>query len=325
MGSIAPAELSPDLRGARDCGLSRGTLDQVDRNDVPEVARDQGGVFTRQQAYDEGWTARKVRRRLTSRRWRVIAGIAVGPDHLVVSSWSLAFSAWLTWPGCVVSHEVAGWLHGLPVAPASHATVIVPRNIKVRGPNLIVRRQDLSAPDVGRLGGHPATTQRRTAFDLLAALPWPQTRSLWGWLTARRILDLSDLRSGIDGRRGMAGTPQLRRLLQVSATGAISPAEDVLHNIMQAAGLRGWRANVPVIVDGRVIAIVDVLFEGSRVVIEVDGWATHSSREAFHRDRVRQNDLVLAGYTVLRFTWQQLTHEPAAVVRAIRLAVARVA
>jgi very-short-patch-repair endonuclease len=166
---------------------------------------------------------------------------------------------------------------------------------------------------------------RRTAFDLLSTLPWTQARSLWGWLTARRILDLTDLRSGIAGRRGMAGTPQLRRLLHVSATGSISPAEDVVHGLMRAAGLRGWRANVPVMVNGRVIAIVDVLFEAARLVLEIDGWATHSSREAFQRDRVRQNDLVLAGFTVLRFTWQQLTREPEAVIRAIRAALARAA
>jgi very-short-patch-repair endonuclease len=295
----------------------------MDPSDRPAVAGDQGGVFTRQQAYDEGWTARQVRRRLTARRWRVVAGIALGPDDLEVSSWTLAFSAWLTWPRCVVSHEVAGSLHGLPVSPTRRVAVIVPRNIKLSGPNLIVRRQDLPTADVGRLGGYPATTLRRTALDLLSALPWTQTRSLWGWLTARGILNLAGLRSGILGRRGMAGTPQLRRLLQVSATGAISPAEDLLHQLMRAAGLRGWRANVPVTVDGRVIAIVDVLFEASRVVIEVDGWATHSSREAFHGDRVRQNDLVLAGFTVLRFTWQQLTREPEAVIRAIRAALAR--
>ena len=67
---------------------------------------------------------------------------------------------------------------------------------------------------------------------------------------------------------------------------------------------------------------MDVLFEQERVVIEVDGYGTHSSREAFQRDRTRQNELVAAGYRVLRFTWDDLDRRPAAVIRQVRTALA---
>jgi very-short-patch-repair endonuclease len=56
------------------------------------------------------------------------------------------------------------------------------------------------------------------------------------------------------------------------------------------------------------------------VVCEVDGYEHHSGREAFTRDRERQNALVLAGWTVLRFTWEMLADE-GAVVDAVRAAV----
>jgi very-short-patch-repair endonuclease len=54
------------------------------------------------------------------------------------------------------------------------------------------------------------------------------------------------------------------------------------------------------------------------LAIEVDGWAWHHDVERFRRDRQRQNALVLAGWTVLRFTWHDLTQRPGEVVAEIR-------
>jgi len=59
---------------------------------------------------------------------------------------------------------------------------------------------------------------------------------------------------------------------------------------------------------------------GSR---RVDGWAWHVDVERFQADRRRQNRLVAAGWTVLRFTWHDLTGRPAEVIAEIRVAVAR--
>ncbi|MEO8687148.1 MAG: DUF559 domain-containing protein [Solirubrobacteraceae bacterium] len=68
---------------------------------------------------------------------------------------------------------------------------------------------------------------------------------------------------------------------------------------------------------------VDFLWPAQRLVIEVDGYAFHSTRAGFERDRLRDADLLAAGYRVLRFTWRQLTHEPAAVVASLAAALAR--
>lgn len=48
---------------------------------------------------------------------------------------------------------------------------------------------------------------------------------------------------------------------------------------------------------------VDFAWPEARLAVEVDGYATHSSVHAFQENRARQNDLVAAGWTVLRFTW----------------------
>lgn len=59
---------------------------------------------------------------------------------------------------------------------------------------------------------------------------------------------------------------------------------------------------------------VDMLWRRQRLIVEVDGYAFHSGRAAFERDRRRDAALQAAGYRVVRFTWRQITLEPHAVV-----------
>jgi very-short-patch-repair endonuclease len=67
--------------------------------------------------------------------------------------------------------------------------------------------------------------------------------------------------------------------------------------------------------------VLDLASPAARVAVEVDGWAYHRDAERFRQDRRRQNDLVLAGWTILRLTWDDLTHRPAAVLAQIRAAL----
>jgi very-short-patch-repair endonuclease len=59
------------------------------------------------------------------------------------------------------------------------------------------------------------------------------------------------------------------------------------------------------------------------IAIEVDGLAFHTDAEAFQRDRVKQNELALMGYQVLRFTWLDLTEYPERVIAEIEFALSR--
>jgi very-short-patch-repair endonuclease len=295
---------------------------QPPSREVPDVAGYQHGVFTRAQAYDEGWTARQVRRRVTAGRWRVFAGAALCHADQEIGPWQLAFAVDLTWPVAAISHQLAGVLRGFPVALGPVGTCTVPRNTHVQAPGLRAYRSRLLPADIGMIGGLRATTETRTAVDLLATLPWSDARDLWAWLATRRLMTLDDLRVAAAGRTGQPGTPQLRRLVTASASGSLSAAEDLLHDLLRKAGIGGWVANARVVAGNRVIGVADVLFEGSKVVIEVDGWRTHSSRSMFQADRTKQNALVLAGYVVLRVTWADLTERPAAVVRQVRESLA---
>jgi very-short-patch-repair endonuclease len=66
---------------------------------------------------------------------------------------------------------------------------------------------------------------------------------------------------------------------------------------------------------------VDFVWPDARVVVEVDGWRAHGTRDAFQRDRATTNALQLAGYVVLRFTHEDLTRRPERVAAQVRAAL----
>ena len=65
----------------------------------------------------------------------------------------------------------------------------------------------------------------------------------------------------------------------------------------------------------------DLAWPGVRLLIEVDGWETHGSREAFQDDRRRDAMMVAMGWRVLRFTWDDIVNRPEYVLTTIRRAL----
>jgi very-short-patch-repair endonuclease len=63
---------------------------------------------------------------------------------------------------------------------------------------------------------------------------------------------------------------------------------------------------------------VDAYWKESNLVVELDSWEFHKTRRAFERDREKAAALELAGVRVLRFTWNQVTCDDAAVAATIR-------
>ncbi len=55
-----------------------------------------------------------------------------------------------------------------------------------------------------------------------------------------------------------------------------------------------------------------------RVALEVDGYAFHADPVAMTRDHRRRNDLAGLGWTVLVFTWLDITRDGERVLRTVR-------
>lgn len=73
---------------------------------------------------------------------------------------------------------------------------------------------------------------------------------------------------------------------------------------------------------GMVIAEIDVAYVPQKVAIEVDGYIWHSSPWQKRHDSDRQNRLVLRGWTVLRFTSEDIDQRLGWVVRQVAEALA---
>ncbi len=100
-------------------------------------------------------------------------------------------------------------------------------------------------------------------------------------------------------RNGKAG----RALAAVDLTGE-SAIEVVARLLLRGAGLD---VQPQVMVPG--VGRVDFLDEGF-LVIEIDGAAFHSDRRAFRRDRRRNNMTVVGGFTLLRFSYEDVMFAP---------------
>lgn len=67
---------------------------------------------------------------------------------------------------------------------------------------------------------------------------------------------------------------------------------------------------------------VDLVWLDQRLVVEFDSRKFHGDRRAFETDRRRDQDLVAAGYRVIRVTARQLEQEPYVVVARLAAALA---
>ena len=103
-----------------------------------------------------------------------------------------------------------------------------------------------------------------------------------------------------------------------SVTGA---AWSLTYWSMLAWNIRRWshrvRGN-----DGSFVAQVDLAYPGHRVAVELDSARWHDNRESFVHDRRRRNEITLAGWTVLNFTWSDYVDHPAALCEAVAGALA---
>jgi very-short-patch-repair endonuclease len=206
--------------------------------------------------------------------------------------------------------------------PGEVELTLVGRNAKPQ-PGLRVRRvATLSRADSRRRLGIPLTSPARTLIDLGAVLAPVELENALAEARFRSLVRDAELTDALARAPSRAGTAALRRLLSYTQTLAAGPArtrsgyERKLLQLIDEAGLPRPATNVPVA--GHV---VDMFWPEQRLVVEFDGYAFHGDRRAFERDRLRDQDLVAAGYRVIRITARQLDQTPFAVIARLAQAL----
>ncbi len=166
----------------------------------------------------------------------------------------------------------------------------------------------------------PVTTPARTVLDLATILPHRQLERAIDEAERLNICNEDDLDEIVTAHFGRAGAGALRALLDEHRAGSTATRNDFEERFL--ALCRGHCLPQPEVNVPLLDYVVDFLWPEARLVVEVDGRATHGTRRAFQADRDRDGRLSVAGYRVLRFTWFDVTRRPAVVADRLRAMLA---
>jgi very-short-patch-repair endonuclease len=157
-----------------------------------------------------------------------------------------------------------------------------------------------------RVAHIPTTSVARTLCDLTAvARDWVVERAVDEALRRKlvRIPEIVDAAALLEGR-GRHCCTVIRAVLEARQPGyepGESEPEKRISDVLVRAGLPAPIKQHRVRIGNRVVRI-DLCYPEHKIAIEYDGWEWHSGRRAFDEDRARANELVVLGFSVLRFT-----------------------
>jgi very-short-patch-repair endonuclease len=235
-------------------------------------------------------------------------------DHL-----TLCQAAALLLPaGAALSHRSAAMLHSANVLVRDQPVEATAGAGLRSQAGLRVTRSRLEPVELWRRGGLPVTSPLRTAFDLARA---PDLITAVAGLDAmlfRRAIKPDAFREYLARHRRWTGVGQAARALDLARADAESPMETRLRLAIVLSGLPEPVVQYDVLNSrGVFVARLDLAYPKKRIGLEYDG-DHHRERDNFRHDAVRLNRLRLLGWTVLRFTADDVFHNPDRMLGQIR-------
>jgi very-short-patch-repair endonuclease len=160
----------------------------------------------------------------------------------------------------------------------------------------------------------PLTSVARTSLDLAPLVRFQSLRRALRRSEDLEVFDLDDFRSVIARNRGHHGAPALERALAIYEPQRLTRSQ--LERELVAAM---ERASLPQPSTAFVVAgyELDIYWPELRFAVEIDVYATHGSHEPFEQDRLRDEDLKLAGIELARVTGHRFEREPRQVVERV--------
>lgn len=276
---------------------------------IGALAAEQHGVVARRQLLNAGLTPSMLQVRLERGRLLVLhRGVyAVGHQRLRREGhWLAAVLA--AGPGALLSHREAAALHGL--RPAERSTTDVTVAARRRVPGVRVHRVERLDPDDGtNVGRIPVTTVARTLVDLACVVPLGALGKAVEEAERSNRLDVRAIEAVLKRTRTRNGRghERMRQVLAAAVRTGTTMTRSVLEDrFLALLDAHGWpRPSANAWAERMEI---DAVWPAARLAVELDGWDTHKTRDAFQRDRTRSNDLQAAGWTILRFTHADVVH-----------------
>ena len=291
-------------------------------------ARLQHGVITLSQLRELGLSASAVRSRVaTGRLHRLHRGVFVA-GHVPLTRKGRYMAAVLACgPGAALSHRYAADLRGLRGSDRAAIDVTSPCRAGRRHAGIDVHSgATLVDRDVDVVHGIPCTSFARTLLDLASVV---DRRGLERACDQAEVLEIFDLRAIEDvlaragGHRGVGALHAVRQQHMIGTTLTRSALEEQFLALCRGNAIEQPEVNGHVAVPATDGFTADFVWRRASLVVETDGRETHGTARAFEQDRRRDALLALAGWRVVRFTWQQVLGEPDHVARVVRGLIAR--
>jgi very-short-patch-repair endonuclease len=250
-------------------------------------------------------------------------GVARLPGAWRTPAQAIAAAMWSVGGDVLASHRSAAFVWGAPVDGIDPIDLVSPsraRQCSLAGVVLHRPRDDADLRPVRR-EGLVVTNPLRCLLDLGAVAPAAVPSTLEAFLI-RGLVSVPAAEATLDRhrRRGRHGVGALAEALEDLALGDKPPdsvLEPAVAALFERHQLRDWTFHARVAGHE-----VDFVFADARLAIEVDGWASHGTRQQFELDRQRDADLAAVGWTVMRFTWLQVTRRATWVADRVRAALA---
>jgi very-short-patch-repair endonuclease len=304
---------------ARTRGLTQSS-GMRDPQALRDLAAAQSGLVSSRQIRAAGLSRAAQQRRLASGLWRA----QLGAIRILDTGTPDSQDAWALHLSCEVPLLVSGTtalaLRGWSI-PWRRLVVRSRAHVRIAGVAL-VRREHL---DLLRSPEPALASPDLALIDCLRFLSPGEATALLdfalqhSWTTPDRFRELV----AAESRLSRPESDWLHTLVDRVMNGAQSDGERHMHTILLRTSRTDWIGNYVVRrSDGHIIARCDFALPDLKLAVEVDGRTAHTGRTAFERDRRRQNALILAGWTVLRFTWQQITTSPDEVLLTVTQALA---
>ncbi|WP_162803024.1 DUF559 domain-containing protein [Ornithinimicrobium avium] len=206
-----------------------------------------------------------------------------------------------------LSHRSAALHHALEVATAPELPEITVRRNRRLSRDQQRRAsttwRDLPASAVAASVTPPA----QTVLDCARDLPFQESLAVADSALRHGLVDLDQLRGRAARVRGH-GAARARRVAAAASPLAANPFESSLRAIALDSGL-DVQPQIQV-TDHGLFALVDLADQGRRLVIEADSYEHHGNRRGFRKDVRRYTELAVFGWTVLRFTWEDVMLQP---------------
>jgi very-short-patch-repair endonuclease len=282
-----------------------------------ELADRQHGVASHEQLVAAGLSHRAVSRSLKAGRLRPMFRSVYSVGHAAVRREGWCRAALLACGDkSVLGHRTACMLWRFRHDELFPLSVIVPNNRGRKIDRVQVRRMQLGRREWMTLDGLRVTTPARTIVDMAGELSPREMRRLVERAQDLRRFDPNRIEIVLERnprRPGCRPLLHLIALLKPDADGAKSYLERLFLTLIRKAGLPKPGVNVKI--EGRER---DFVWRNQRLVIEVDGYAFHSSKQAIARDKKRDRELTAALWRPARFTYEEVAFEPAATASDLR-------